>query len=124
VAVRVCAISNGLYREGDTSRVTLPEFRAYEGHLRHQAGVAAVLEAAKVRRAVELRHRQQQDVLATWPLHKNARVRAWPKAQGLDVGRRGRLPKWITDKYDQEVDDDVELQARANLFGKRVRRER
>ncbi|MFI6052760.1 histone-like nucleoid-structuring protein Lsr2 [Streptomyces violascens] len=111
VAVRAYTVSKGLCEPGNSAPVSPPEFRAYESHLQHQEGLARAQKARDAKEAAAIRRRQHRDIVESWPSRKVPRVRAWAEKQGLDVGTRGRLPKWVVDKYDQEVDDQAELQA-------------
>ncbi|MFI6685387.1 hypothetical protein [Streptomyces sp. NPDC050485] len=111
VDVRAYTVAKGLYDASDTSPVTLPEFRAYEAHLQHQERRAHADTARQRKEAADLRRQHRNDLVASWPHTKIPRVRRWAEHKGLDIGKRGRLPQWVMDKYDQEVDDQAELQS-------------
>ncbi|GAA0579459.1 Lsr2 family DNA-binding protein [Streptomyces crystallinus] len=116
-AVRSYTVSKGLCNADDTAPVSPPEFRNYEAYLRHQDGMARAAEAREQKEAAATRRRQRADLIAGWPHTRMPRIRAWAKQQDLDVGLRGRLPRWVVDKYDQEVDDQAELHAALKNLG-------
>ncbi|MFK0175645.1 hypothetical protein ACIQVR_06745 [Streptomyces xanthochromogenes] len=116
-AVRAYTVSQGLCDADDTAPVSPPEFRNYEAYLRRRDGLVRADEARQKKEAAAIRRRHRADLIAGWPHTRMPRIRAWAKQQDLDVGLRGRLPRWVVDKYDQEVDDEAELQAVLRSLG-------
>ncbi|GGP72000.1 Lsr2 family DNA-binding protein [Streptomyces melanogenes] len=117
VAVRAYTVSKGLCEADSPAPVGPPEFRAYESHLQHLDRLAQAQRAREMRQAADTRRQHRRDLVASWPSKRIPRIRAWAEKQRLDVGTRGRLPQWVVDKYDQEVDDQAELQSLLKSLG-------
>ncbi|MFD9792355.1 histone-like nucleoid-structuring protein Lsr2 [Streptomyces sp. NPDC059070] len=116
-AVRAYTVSKGLCDADSPMPVSPPEFRAYESHLQQQERAAQAAKAREAKEAATTRQRKRRDLIAGWPGRKVSRVRAWAAQERLEVGTRGRLPKWVIDKYDAEADDEAELQALIDRLG-------